>query len=505
MLRFPTPDTSPFLQVAADRKSSMERVAALCHLAHGLPWQFLVAPVGALLRKVAPRKALYERSRRIQLTDMVDREELLALLAGCGYLRVPVVEDPGSFAARGSLVDVYAPHAEGPVRIELDDELVASIKLFDPDTQRATRPLDHVFVHPARQTLWDHETKAHVRERVSDLCDAFNLPSRRRNELLDELDTGRNVLGVDALLPAFYPRLDTLFDYLPSDLRCVVVDPTSVAKVASDELERAHRDRAARVADLPAYKVEQLYISTHDLRETLEQHPVLSVHELAVAGRAEDDESPLAVFEATDVEHTKNLAGEDHAGLLARLKQQRKESGRNHALAPLADSLKSWLAAGLRVLVTTRTRTQADRIRGLLKSYGVPVESTSERFTPERLRAPITGKVDVLVGELSRGFVLGAAALACVTETEIFGERSSKVSQRKTRKTKAEAFLDDLSALATGDYVVHVEHGIGRYLGLEKKQMPLSRYEELQGMKPSAWRCWSSSTRAASCSCPSRA
>jgi transcription-repair coupling factor (superfamily II helicase) len=484
VLRFPTPDTTPFLQVAADRKSSMERVAALCHLAHGLPWQFLVAPVTALLRKVAPRAAMAERSRRIQPADIVDRDELLGLFADCGYLRVPVVEDPGSFAARGSLLDVYPPHAEGPVRIELDDELVASIKQFDPDSQRAGKALDHVFVHPARQTLWDEATKQHVRARISDLCDAFNLPSRKRSELLDDLTSGRNVLGIDALLPAFYDRLDTLFDYLPADLRCVVVDPTRVATAASEELERAHRDRAARLEEGPAYPVDTLYISSHALRDTLEAHPALSVHALAVAGGTDERESPLSVFEAQSLEGTENLGGEDHAALLARLKQQRKEGGRSHALLPLAESLKGFLESGLRVLVTARTRTQADRIRTLLKSYGVPVLAQSQEFAPEQLRGPIGGKVETVVGGLSRGFVLGAAALACVTEGEIFGERASKAAARKPKKSKSEAFLDDLSALSRGDFVVHVEHGIGRYLGLEKKQMPLSRYEELQGMRP---------------------
>jgi transcription-repair coupling factor (superfamily II helicase) len=484
VLRFPAPDPTPFLQVAVDRKASMERVAALCHLAHGLPWQFLVAPVGALLRKVAPRRALYERSRRIGVTDIVDRQELLGLLADCGYLRVPVVEDPGSFAARGSLLDVYAPHAEGPVRIELDDELVASIKQFDPDSQRATKVLDHVFVHPARQTVWDASTRQHARERISDLCDSFNLPSRKRSELLDELDSGRNVLGMDALLPAFFDRLDSLFAYLPADLRCVIVDPSAVAEAAKDELERAQRDRAARVEDGPAYPVDALYLDSHALRDALESHPSLSVHTLAVAGEPDETESPLSVFEARSLEHTQNLGGEDHAALLSRLKQLRKEGGHSHALAPLADSLRGFLEAGLRVFMTSRTRTQADRIRGLLKSYGVPVDTHSESFTPARLKGPFAGKVEVVVGGLSRGFVLGVAGIACITEGEIFGERSAKHGPRKARKTKAETFLDDLSALSHGDYVVHVEHGIGRYLGLEKKQMPLSRYEELQGMKP---------------------
>ncbi len=483
VLRFPGMDTSPFLQVAADRKSAMERVAALCHLAHDLPWQFLVAPAPALLRRVAPVSALRARSRKIHVTDIVDREELIALLSECGYMRVPIVEDPGTFAARGALIDVFPPHADGPARLELDDELVVSIKRFDSDTQRTLESTDHLFVHPARQTLSDAQTKKRVRERVSDLCDSFNLPSRKRSELLDELETGRTTLGIDALLPAFYDQLDTLFDYLPSDLRCVVVDATAVAKAASQDYERAHKDRSARVQDSPAYPVDKLYLSVHDLRDKLQTHPIASVHTLAVAGTPDDEESPLSVFEAQSLDKVNALGGEDHTSLLAQLSQQRKEGGNLDALKPLATRLGNWLESGLRVLVTARTRTQADRIAGLLKSYALPIHSKAEPFTYERLRTPIRGEAEVVLGELSQGFVLAPGGLACITETEVFGAKQARSAQRKTKRTKTDAFLDDLSALSVGDYIVHVEHGIGRYLGLEKKQMPLSRYEELNGMK----------------------
>jgi len=484
VLRFPAPDASPFLQVAADRKSTMERVAALCHLAHGLPWQFLVAPVAALLRKVAPKQALAARSRHVHVSDIIDRGSLIELLAGCGYLRVPVVEDAGSFAVRGALLDVFPPHAGAPLRIELDDELVVSIKRFDPDTQRTLSEEPSVFIHPARQTLSDSETRKHVRERVSDLCDSFNLPSRKRSELLDDLESGRSVLGIDGLLPAFHGQLDSVFSYLPRDLRCVIVDPTSVAKAAREDLDRAFSDRAARVSDSPAFPVADLYLDNHELRETLERHPIASVHMLAVSGAVEDDESPLSVFESADAAHVLALGGEDQSGLLAQLKQQRTTSGRGDALVPLARSLAGWLESGLRVLIAARTRTQADRLIGLLRGYELEVAPGAEVFSPERLQTRPPGKVEIVLGDLAHGFVLATAGLACVTETEIFGGRAAQRSARKEKRSKTEAFLDDLSALSTGDFVVHVEHGIGRYLGLEKKQMPLSRYEVLQGMKP---------------------
>ncbi len=483
VLRFPSPDASPFLQVAADRKANMERVAALCHLAHGLPWQFLVAPVSALLRKVAPKPALASHSRHIHVSDIVDRDQLIALLSACGYLRVPVVEDAGSFAVRGALLDVYPPHAGSPLRIEFDDELVTSIKRFDPDTQRTLAEEQSVFVHPARQTLTDTATRKQVRERVSDLCDSFNLPSRKRSDLLDDLENGRTVLGIDGLLPAFHGKLATVFDYLPGNMRCVIVDPTGVAKAAREDLERAHSDRASRVTELPAFAVADLYINSHDLRETLEKHPIASVHTLTVSGAPEDDESPLSVFESVAAESVLALGGEDQSGLLAQLKQQRASAGRVDALLPLARSLGGWLESGLRVMIAARTRTQADRLSGLLRGYDLTVFPGAEVFTPERLKNRLSGKVEIVLGELTHGFVLATAGLVCVTETEVFGGRAAQRHVRKEKRSKTEAFLDDLSALSVGDFVVHVEHGIGRYLGLEKKQMSLSRYEVLQGMK----------------------
>jgi transcription-repair coupling factor (superfamily II helicase) len=486
VLRFPAADTSPFLKVAPDRKVAMERVSALAHLAHGLPFHFVVAEAAALVRRVAPVAAVRARSRSLRVADIVDRDELVAMLTGAGYLRLPVVEDPGTFAARGGLLDVFPPHAPQPYRIELDDELVASIKLFDPDTQRTLKSTDHVFLHPARQALWDDTTKKRARERISDLCDAANMPSRKRSELLDDLDSGK-ALGVDGLLPAFYDTpLETLFDYLPGQMRCVVVDPAGVAKSVSAELERAHGDREKREPDQPAYPVAALYENAHALRDRLLSHPLTGIHELVMLGELGDDESPLAELGAVAPGAHADLGGESHAGLVAELEKHKKEGARLDALAPLAQSVQAFLAAGLRVLVTARTRTQADRVAGLMKSYGVPVAKEVAGFAPERLRTPPPGRVEVVLGELSHGFVLGTSALACVTDTEVFGERAHRKqkAQKSASGKKREAFLDDLSALSVGDYVVHVEHGIGRYLGLEKKQTSLTRYEELLGMKP---------------------
>lgn len=487
VLPYPAADVSPFAEVAPDRRAAMERIATLSHLAQGQAWSFVVAPITALLRRVAPRRTLAERSRTVREADVLERDDLLQLLSDNGYLRVPLVEDPGSFAVRGGLIDVYPPQAARPVRIELDDDLVCSLRYFDPDTQRTGQDAPELFIHPARQTTAAETERAVVRQRVSDLCDDFDMPSRKRNQLLDDLQSGRAVLGIDGLLPAFHDGLQTVFDYLPDNVRTVVVDPTACTREVTESLDSAHADRQAKVSEGgPAYTVEQLYLDVHELREALEGPGLVAAHRLAVAGASDDSESPLSALEPQRLDDVKSLGGEDQKGLAAQLLQQRKQGGRLDALLPLAEQVQAWLDNGLRVMLCARTRTQGDRLAGLLRGYEVPIAGSPEPFDPGVLASLPPGKVEFALGELASGFVLATAGLVCVTESEVFGSRGARRAPKARKAARGADLLQDLSELSVGDFVVHVDHGVGRYLGLEQRKVPLSRYEEMQGMKPIA-------------------
>src|SRR5690606_34841232 len=143
--------------------------------------------------------------------------------------------------------------------------------------------------------------------------------------------------------------------------------------------------------------------------------------------------------------------------------------------------------SGLRVVFTARTATQAQRLGSLLKGYGVPVASGEPApFSPSMLAGRPPGAAEVTVGNLSAGFVLATEALAIVTEEEVFGTRARRRRRedgKKRDKARGRAFLEDLRQLEVGDYVVHSDHGVGRYLGLERKSLGLSKHEEIQGLK----------------------
>ena len=490
VLSYPAADTTPFVDVAADQRAAMDRLAVLFHLSQGLPWQALVVPISAALRRVPPRDVIASRCLTLHPGDLISRDALLRLLIESGYLRSPLCEDAGTFAVRGGIVDIYPPHAEQPSRIELDDELVASVKPFDPENQRTLGEAPAVAIHPVRDTLLGSDELARARERVSDLCDALNLPTLKRKQLVEDIASGRRFLGVEGFLPAFYERLDSVFDYVPADTRCVVVDPLAVSDALREELALAARDREAKVAQkAPVFSLDALYLQVDELLAALRARPLCVAHKLAMLGapseEEEQDNRPEVIALAPPRANALlRIAADDQSALATELRMNRAQGHASDPLEPLHRHAARWLDEGLRVLLTARTLVQAERLAGLLRGYELPV-AKPRAFDAALLRDRPSGKLEVVVGELQDGFALPSQALVCVTEEEVFGaQRGHRAESRKQKKDKARTFVQDLRELTVGDYVVHVDHGVGIYRGLTLNELPVSRFEALQGMKP---------------------
>jgi transcription-repair coupling factor (superfamily II helicase) len=471
VLVLPSPEQSPFVEVAPDRRTAMSRLATLFHLSQGLPWRVIVAPASALVRRVVPREALTPRCDLVQAEELVERDRLLQGLVEGGYLRVPVVEDPGTFAARGAVIDVWPPSSRWPARIELDDDLCLTIKLFDAEGQRTVRSIKELFIHPVREALVGDTERVRARRRVRDLVDAVNLPSHAAAKLLEDVDSGRAFFGAEGFLPAYYAALEPVTAYLPPSLRVLWNHPARCLAALRDELARAAQDHAARVEkQLPTFSVHDHYLSESELFAALARYPAAAHHELVVRsseGPTADD--PAALEHVPTEAAVLDLGADPLTRLAADIKATRAEKGKGDALVPLAEQANYWLGEGYRVLLTARTPTQSERVATLARGHGLAVKSHHGTFSPsllQRTERPETAAVEVVVGELARGFALPSRLLAVVTEEEIFGARARRQSRRKGAEAGARPFLDDLRALAVGDFVVHVDHGIGKYLGL---------------------------------------
>ena len=467
-----TSESSPYADVNPDRRAALSRMATLGHLAMGRPFRVLVVPATGLARKLVPRDAVRAHTHRVITDADLDRDALVRALGESGYLRVPVVEDPGSFAVRGSLLDVWPPGSEEPSRIELYGDAVLSIKPFDAalQTTRSDTTLKEVWLPPARDTILAKEYVERARMRVSQLADMIDWPTMKTRVLIDDVATGRAFFGADAYLPAYYESLAPLDEYLPKEARFVLVDPAAITRVVLDELGRATQDAAAK-ANEPQFLPETFFLSESEIVAGLDTHRVVVLHGAAVAGEAEG----LAKYEVT--RESVHLAASDNEDLSRAVKAARSTKGRSATgshLAPVAQRIAQFEDSGLRVFITARAQTQAERLAALLRHQNIRCRIRAATFDPawlyERIERAGHGEdqdnATIVVGPLGRGVILPGEGFVIVTEEEIFGGRAHRIRERKSRRETARAFVEDLRSLSVGDYVVHVDHGIGKYMGL---------------------------------------
>ena len=477
VLAYPAPEITPFVDMVSDRRHAMHRLRTLATLAHDWPWRHLVVPAAALLRRVPPKHCLRENSITVLAEEAVDRDVLLRLLNESGYARVPVVEDPGSYSVRGAIIDVFSPRYAVPVRIELDDYLVLSLKSFDPDTQRSLNDLREFQIVPVRELIINESVLQTAVSLIRHHCDAIDLPTSQTRQLIDLIQSGRNYPGMEGFLPAYHPSLETLFDYLPQDCRLVVVDPPGVIAAVESELQQAEKDLAAKVEDQrPVFPINALYLADNSALTMVAARAPIVIHDLAVSG--EDSEGDLQAV-GTDV---LRMGCVDHRQLRATLNASREVKGKHDTLKPMAKELIRWQDEGYRILLTNRTTVQAERFRHLLKDHGVTATTDYATVPSELVRKLKPADIVLNIGELANGFVCTSEALVCLTEEEVFGARRHQSPRRKG--DAKHPFLRDLRSLTAGDYIVHPEHGIGRYLGLERKELPISKLDQLRGVTP---------------------
>ena len=469
------PESSPYADVNPDRRAAMGRMATLAHLAAGRPWRVLVAPATALVRKVVPPDALQAHTSRVVHEAELDRDRLIRDLADAGWLRVPVVEDPGTFAVRGSLLDVWPPGAPEPARVELYGDLVVSIKPFDPTTQTTKTlkskgdgtteeaSLPEIWLPPARDAILAKDFVDRAKRRIANLSDMIDWPTMKTRVLVDDVATGRAFFGADGFLPAYYEELATLWDYVPEDARVVLASPPEITRVVRDELERVAQDYAAKENE-PSFIVGAHYLTEDEATAELTRRRVVALHGTAIAGAPGEG---LAAFETT--QDPLHLAASDCSDITRAVKAARSSKGRTNALAPVARHILHFNDSGLRVFLTARAQTQAERLCALLQHQGVRCRVRGAAFDPAWLAESRSTDLDaeIVIGPLGRGVILPGEGYAIVTEEEIFGGRAHRARDRsEKRRDAARPFVEDLRSLNVGDYVVHVEHGIGRYSGL---------------------------------------
>ena len=472
VIGLPELDVTPWDDASPERAAVLSRMSTLFRLSQGsvLSAQVVVASVQALTRKVVPKEAFADLVDIIAENEELDRDQTIKRLAQGGYTRAPVCEDPGTYAVRGGVLDVFVPLYRFPVRIEFYGDLVESIRFYDPTSQRTLRKTDEIYIHPVRETILTRGNK--LRERLLEVGDLAVHPSSRTRNVLEQIESGTDFFGVESLIPAFHARMASLRDYLPEQATFVVVEPHRLYDTLRDLHHDGETAYQKRIAEHKlAFPPSEFYLQPTELRQLLrgtESKTALCVEldPLVIAG--EDSDVP-----------TVKLCGEDHRLLAAELQRGQKEK-HEHILKPLVTVLRKNHDDGIRSIIVAGSLQGGERLDALLRGYGLKpqlhrpglsslaVEQKSgealHRFDLLDADPTLLGRLEIRVGTLLRGVDLPLDRVSIFSEAEIFGEKAV----RKAGKASKKPSLGDLKNLEVGGYVVHPLHGVGRYRGLTK-------------------------------------
>lgn len=461
-------EASPYDATRPDRAITLARAGALSLLANDR-LDFLVTTAVGWIRRVPPRTVLQEGALTLRVGQDIDFEAICRRLVDTGYSRTPVVEDPATFAVRGDILDVWPPTSHVPLRLELDFESLASVTPYDPETQITLKGASlpekirgkesgELCLPPAREAIFDNAARARAASLMQSLCDAVSLPTKKARALIEDVSEGHLFIGAGAYLPACF-ELDSLAETLPRNAVLVFHEPTAILQEIEKEISRA--TEAARAAiETPHFPLEAHYVLGQALDQTLDGAAVLCLHKSAISGG--EGEGFQALGRAP--EECPHLAITSQEELSRRLEDARHAGGRSAGLEPLGRQVAAWREEGMTVILTARVETQAERLAQLLEHRGLTPSRNPVNLNARHPSAALL----VTTSDLARGMVAPLEGLVLLTEEEVFGRRHHT---RKKPKTALAAVLDDLRTLSPGDFVVHVEHGIGRYLGLEHRSV----------------------------------
>jgi transcription-repair coupling factor (superfamily II helicase) len=443
---YPSWETLPHERLSPRSDTIGRRLAVLRRLRHpGVdattgPLRVVVAPVRSVLQ---PQVKGLGDLEPVELVpgDTAELDDLTQRLADAAYTRVDLVEKRGEFAVRGGLVDVFPPTEQHPVRVELWGDEVEEIRSFSVADQRTIEGIDRLWAPPCRELLLTDE----VRRRAAALGEAHP----QLTEMTDKLAAGIAVEGMESLAPVLVDELELLIDAMPDDTHVLVVEPERVRSRAHDLVATSEEFLGASWAAAAGGGVAPIDLGAASYRSL--DDVVDHTREL---GRPWWTVSPFGLDDEM-------LADGDRAGLT--VSAVPVEGYRGDLERAVAD-LRGWLADGRRVLMVHLALGPAQRM----------VEVLGEHDLAARLVEPAdvtlaTGLVTVTTGTLSHGFVADDLGLVVLTGDDLSGQRAATRDQSRM-PARRKRQIDPLE-LAKGDFVVHEQHGVGRFVEMRQRSV----------------------------------
>jgi len=432
VVAFPDWETLPYDAFSPHPDIISQRLAAL-HQLPTLRRGIVVVPVQTVLQHLAPLKYIIGGSFDLKVGQRLDLDAEKRRLEAAAYRNVPQVMDPGDFAVRGGLLDVFPMGAEAPLRIELLDEDIDSIRAFDPESQRSLDKVDAVRMLPGREVPLDELSVSRV---LATLRERFDVDTRR-SALYQDLKSGLAPAGVEYYLPLFFDQTATLFDYLQANALPVIAPGVGEAAASFWAQTQNRYEQRRHDVERPLLAPTELYLSPEALNARLNTLPRIEVWgadhaRLEEATPLGDQPLPPLPVAARD--------------------------------APAGEALKSFLGhyPG-RVLIAADSPGRREALLEVLQAAELkpPVVGDLPTFL-----ADASQRFAITVAPLEDGFALDTPALAVLTERQLFPERAGTTRRSRRVGREPEAIIRDLGELSEGAPIVHEDHGVGRYRGL---------------------------------------
>ncbi|MEA1970872.1 MAG: transcription-repair coupling factor, partial [Thermodesulfobacteriota bacterium] len=450
VLLFPPWDiVHPDDTLSRQNENATGRAGVLSRLLSAKP-AVVVAPLNALMQKVAPAEVFNSYIETISIGDNRDRDRLAEKLIEGGYQRVPLVEEAGEFSMRGYIVDIFPPACPYPFRMEFTGDEIESIREFVPATQRSAREIVDFVLFPAGEVILSKESKTLAVRNMRIRINESGVSRTRGERLVDTLENDLISPANPQLLPLFFgglhsenkvKGLDTLFEYLAGNSLIVCESPGVMERAAEEIINDA--DRFLRKAeDEGRFYLEKEYFLTSwdDISRRC------TALQRVYMGRLQSVDAIPFEVEKTELKSDPGF----HAD-------------RDGILAPLADRIKSWISQGCLVTFLCGEGNMR-KMEHLLEGYSLPVHRSSHPFffDLEEIR---DGRLILREGKITKGFSYPRLKTVIVSEEEIFGK---KTRGKRRAHAREGYFLRSFGELEKGNFVVHVDHGIGLYLGLER-------------------------------------
>ncbi|MGE3475854.1 MAG: transcription-repair coupling factor [Rhodospirillaceae bacterium] len=452
IITVPAWDCLPYDRVSPHSDVVARRIDALTRLTSP-PGQgqcrLVITTVSAILQRVPKVETLKDAALALNVRTTLDRKAFDAFLAANGYSRAEQVMEAGEFAVRGGLIDLYPPGAPEPVRIDLFGDDIETIRTFDPVSQRTTGTRTGISLKPMSETVLTPDSIARFRTKYRELFGA----AADNDALYESVSQGRKFLGQEHWLPLFHDGLGTILDYLPNASISLDQDIEESVAVRFETIRDYYEAR--RIVDKASAGKKDLSIE-----EGIVYHPVppetMFLDEAdwmtLLRGRHVAAFRSYAAADVGGGEDAGGRLGRDFADVRARPNENIYEAFVAHVKAQQGENRK--------VVLATASAGSKLRIAGLLRDHGqekiLPVDTWQDALAADPSLLVVTAVA------LERGFT--TRDLALTTEQDLLGDRLVRTARKKRR---ADAFIADASQIGEGDLIVHVEHGIGRYEGLE--------------------------------------